>query len=266
MADEARLTPVADVSVGSWIAPRLGPFGAQVGSVCPGGFDAYARLLHPVTAGDGRPPTTWAAVCDATGREAHALMQWNAIAGAGKVRPGNGQYETSRWAGGKPEQGNLDSLALERVCEVLAEHTSRDTSCFFALWEGWGWIHGSPAVAVVTWPGEQARPVPPAFPDEVIRGPRLRHPARNYLLFAGPLIAARQIGWQSSWNAFFPQSPNLFWPEDRSWCVATEIDFDSTIVAGDERLVASLLAAPDLEVWRVSVDDSLAHTADTVNS
>ena len=55
-----RLHTVTDMSVTEWIAPRLGPFGGQVGSVVPHGFQAYARVLHPPEELDGRP-TTWAA-------------------------------------------------------------------------------------------------------------------------------------------------------------------------------------------------------------
>jgi hypothetical protein len=62
------------------------------------------------------------------------------------------------------------------------------------------------------------------------------------------------------------QSPNLFWPADRSWCVASEIDFDSTLVGGSRDLVDAVLAHPGLEVWPVSAGDSLAWDADTINS
>ncbi len=41
--DRRRLEPVADVSVGVWIASRLGPFGGWVGSVA---LAAYAWVLH----------------------------------------------------------------------------------------------------------------------------------------------------------------------------------------------------------------------------
>jgi hypothetical protein len=50
----------------------------------------------------------------------------------------------------------------------------------------------------------------------------------------------------------------LFWPTDRSWCVATEVDFDSTLVGGDADLIAAILAEPDLETWAVEPDDDLA--------
>ncbi len=45
--DRSKLKPVAEVSVGAWIATRLGPFGGWVRSVAPRGYTAYAQVLHP---------------------------------------------------------------------------------------------------------------------------------------------------------------------------------------------------------------------------
>ena len=104
------------------------------------------------------------------------------------------------------------------------------------------------------------RHVPPAFPPEVLHGPRLRLPNRDYLLFSGPLRAGAGLG-DPRWR----QSPNLCWPADRSWCVATEIDFDSTLVGGPVELVHDVLAHPELEAWPVDPGDSLAWDADLVN-
>ncbi len=167
------------------------------------------------------------------------------------------------WPGAEPEVGNLEPETLRTLCGVLAKHTAPEQGCFFALWEGYGWIHGSPSVAVITFDGASSEPIPPAFPPEVIGGPRLHHPHRDYLLFTGPLFAALDLGDQ---RGVWSQSPNLFWPADRSWCVTTEIDFDSTIVAGSSELVAAVLAEPGLEAWPVNPDDSLAHDGDTVNT
>ena len=43
-----RFEHTTEVASGDWIAPRLrGAFGA-VGRVCPTGYEAYARIFHPV--------------------------------------------------------------------------------------------------------------------------------------------------------------------------------------------------------------------------
>jgi len=110
-----------------------------------------------------------------------------------------------------------------------------------------------------------AAAVPPAFREEVMSGRRLHHPGRDYLLFAGPLEAAMDLGHWPSQDWFVPQSPSLIWPTDHSWCVATEVDFDSTLIAGDNDLIDAVLGAEDLEATPIEPDDCLDFSGDTVN-
>jgi hypothetical protein len=109
-------------------------------------------------------------------------------------------------------------------------------------------------------------PVPPALPAEVLEGPRVRLPGRDYLLFAGPLAAVPQLGWTSPGGGFFPQSPNLFWPHDHAWCVASEIDLFCTLVAGLEELAEVLVGDPRLEAWRVRPANPIAFDSDQINT
>ncbi len=242
----SHLRPVEHVD--DWIAPRFGDVTGRVGSTVPHGFAAYARILHPLEDAAGGP-ATWSDVAAFTGSHEHALMQFGAIS------------RTPEWPGTEPEEGNLSPDRLERLCDVLDHHTPAEAECFFALWEGYGWVHGSPGVVIVG----SDEVVPPAFPPEVLNGPRLRHwGGRDYLVFRGGLRAASEMGWRrDEW--FDPQSPNLFWPADRSWCVATEIDFDSTLVAGSAELVDDVLAHPELEAWPVGPEDPLTVDGDHLN-
>ena len=126
---------------------------------------------------------------------------------------------------------------------MLAEHTTTPDECFFALWDGYGDLHGSPAVGVVTDDGAELV-VPPAFPPEVMDGPRVRLPNRDFLLFAGPLADAGEwgaAGFAPGWPPRRLSPPTLVWPADRAWFVASEIDLPWTGVAGSHRLVADLL-------------------------
>ncbi len=258
--DAGKLRPVRDRSGAAWIAPRLAPFGGWVGSVVPQGFEAYARILHPVP-DPNQEWTTWAAVCRFCGRTPHALMQWSAIAEVVEVTQRRVTTRTMRWYGGEPEQGSLEAANLAALLAVLEQHSATPTDCSFALWDGYGWIHGGSSVAI---PGK-SEPLPPAFDPAVLTGPRLRHPNRDYVLFFGPLRAAASMGHQVTADWFIPQSPNLFWAADRSWCVGSEIDFDSTLVAGSAALIDAVLAEPGLETWRVAAGDSLGYDGDTIN-
>jgi hypothetical protein len=87
----------------------------------------------------------------------------------------------------------------------------------------------------------------------------------DYLLFSGPLQAAMDLGHWPSQDWFVLQSPSLIWPADSSWCVATEVDFDSTLIAGDNHLIDAVLDAEDLEATPIEPGDCLDSRGDTVN-
>lgn len=152
---------------------------------------------------------------------------------------------------------------------MLASHTA-DESCIFGLWFGRGWVHGDGQLERITLvSGDSAPPpveeVPPAFSAEERSRPRLLLPNRDYLLLTGPLSAASKIGDPAALGGFEPHSPNLLWPADRAWCVASEVDFDSTLVGGSSDLIRDILSAPGLDAWAIGPDDSLAYDADHLN-
>lgn len=245
------LQPVADPSVGDWIAPRLHGFGSRVHCVVPDGFAGYVRVLHP--AGDAQNrEIRWSEVCRQTGRTAHALMRWDRIAVG--------------WNGSPPREGHAPPSVLEPLLGVLAGFTAPGAACFSALWEGWGWLHRGAWAFLAASDGAEVPgttvPPPPGLPAEVTALPRLSLPGRAYLIFRGPLQATLRMGHQVTDDWFLPQSPSLLWPEDRSWCVATEIDFDSTLVGGPAELVHALLEEPRLEAWPVEPADDFT---DVVN-
>jgi hypothetical protein len=62
-----------------------------------------------------------------------------------------------------------------------------------------------------------------------------------------------------------PDPPSLIWPADRSWFVASEVDFDSTLVGGNRGLVEALIAAPGFEVYEVTPDTKLTAFSDKLN-
>ncbi len=67
-------------------------------------------------------------------------------------------------------------------------------------------------------------------------------------------------------EAFFvAQSPNLFWPADLAWCVATEIDLPCTYVGGSAALVEEVLAHPAFEAWPADPSDPVSYDSDDVN-
>jgi len=94
---------------------------------------------------------------------------------------------------------------------------------------------------------------------------RVKLPNRNYLLFEGSLEAAIEIGWIMPGGTFVSQSPNLFWPSDHAWCVASEIDLFCTLVAGSNALATELAGEARLEVLPVLADDPISADSDKEN-
>ena len=242
-----RLIATDDLARAQWIAPRLGPFGTGVGSIIPSGFEAYARILHPAT-GSNDESVRWDHVARKFGAVAHRLMQFHAMVG---LPPNIDQVKSPKWRGSGPNDGDLEPRSLAALIDVLSRHTAAPDTCWFCLWAGYGWLPSSSGTPGV---------IDLAAPAEVVL------PKRNYLLYRGPLDAAVEMGYSPAPNWFMPQSPNLFWPDDLSWCVATEIDLFCTYVGGSRALVDELLRDDRLEVWEAQLDDPVTFDSDALNS
>jgi hypothetical protein len=197
------------------------------------------------------------------------------------------------WPGGNPHQGELDHEQLAVLVGVLRRFTEPD-AVTAAFWEGSSWQGGqvltlSAADGGLLWRtrrrqlplatrssrrarrGQRDVPTGPDIDPQVVDGPKLELPQRDHIVFAGSLgdVAALATGTAEADVApFAPRSrtPSLLWPDDRSWCVATEVDFDSTLVGGPRGLIDALLADAALEAREVAEDDSLGAFADTVHA
>jgi hypothetical protein len=270
-----RPRPVTDVSAADWVVEGVGEFASDIKGLLPVRFESYARILHPAwpSAGDRRSvrdAVPWRAVAAESGAVMHPQAQFDALIGAarGEAR----SYE--------PDVGELPRDLLSALCEVLEEHTATPQRCWYCIWDGWGWIEGSPAAGIAVLSDEVEGPIemPPAFPPEIMDGPRVSLPHRDYILFEGTLRSATELGWrfgellsaahpELGFGAgdFDPQSPNLFWPHDHAWCVATEIDLDSTYVGGSRALVEALQKDPRFEALPARPDDRVDAASDRVN-
>jgi hypothetical protein len=249
------LSSASDVSPADWVVAGVRNFEYDVGSLVPTGFAAYARVFHPTyltvmtpnEAGEGAQQVglgadarwlrevSWAEVAAANGRIAHPAMEWIAITGSWRfldadTQPGVWDYP--------PCQSSLPPRQQSRIATVAAPHTTASEVCWFAVWEGYSGLKvpqsGLPTVAM---------------------------PQRPMLLFSGPLSGATT----SFVQAPFHQSASLWWPDDRAWCVATDVDLMTTYIGGSEPLIDSLVNAEDLEVMRVGVDQRVTWDTDKLN-
>ena len=245
-------------------------------------------------------PASWADAAAAFGTTLHPLAQWQRI-----VRtPPDGDWRTRFAPDGReftaPIEGELEPEALAAIATHLVEHTQTPDAGFAALWEGRGGLLGffgiTPSRAFLTFtddPNHQAmldRSAHDPFNNvfrkptwqegilsrEISEGPRFSLPGRDHVLFSAAPRAFADPDWvlQVPWRDLpgeehgFPpaaQSPSILWPEDHAWVMASEVDFDSTIVAGSPDLIAAICADERLEALPLPEGADLTWDADAVN-
>lgn len=245
----AGLTFLTDVSAARWVEEGLGPRFGRVEALIPQGFAAYARLFHAARTQDGRR-VRWSEVAAWAGRTAHPLMEFDRIS-APVAGVGRGE---APWLYPPPEDSLGDDEAMG-LADSLADFTDASPRCFFAVWEGYGQFSPGGTFILTTSGG-----IPLSPPGEVLTAQQIKGVHRNYLLYQGQLSGIR-----SFLERFWGTGPNLWWPEDRSWCVATELDLNFTYIGGSEACIEALLDYPWLEAMPATLDDPVGFRSDTIN-
>lgn len=228
-----------DVSSADWLL-GLDILGGRVSSLVPTGFDAYARILHPAYRGrearwHAAPSVAWAEVATANHKVMHPQVQFGSL--VGWVQPG-GHEQAGLWDHA-PDEGALPIERMATLARRLATHTRIPSQCWFGVWLGWR-DHVADRVGV----------------------PTFHLPGREYVLLSGPVTSATQSLARHLWQW---RPANLWWPDDHAWCVATEVDLNSTYVGGSSACIADLLDLPGLEVLHASPSDGITVSSDTVN-
>jgi len=233
----ADLLPAADVRAAEWLVGDIRSFAESVLSLVPSGFAEYVRIFHPgyrtVGAGEARP-VRWAEIAAATGARMHAGAQLDAInRGRYPSAPQPGIYDRG------PVVGSLPRELARPLAAVLEAHTSTPESCWFAVWDGYGAGRGS----------------------EVTEAPRFHLPNRDYHLLRGPIGA---LG-EGMFEGLIWQSPNLCWPDDHAWCLASEVDLYSTYVGCDEACRDAFLEEAAIEALPIDPSTGISFDSDTLN-
>lgn len=249
-------------------------------------------------------PATWEQAAAAFGTVMHPLAQWQHLVRTPPEADWNTRVapdgrEFSAPMGGELEHGHLAALA-----EILVAHTTTPDAGVAALWEGTGGLVGflghSPSRGFFPLggdggddPNHQAmldRSTHDPFNNvfrkptwqegilsrEISEGPRLHLPERAHVLFSAPPRIFTDIEWvlDVPWrdhigegHGFPPsaQGPSILWPEDRSWVVVTEVDFDSTVVAGSAELIQAICADGRLEALPIPSGADLGWDGDERN-
>ena len=231
MVRPSEVTRSAETAAADWIGPRLGEFGNTVTSVVPKGFESYARVLHPAGSVGEVGPVRWRDVAKWSGLPLRSNGQFHSVA-----LPPEAPQGEAPWSG-SPRLGRLTEADAERLVALLQQWTSTPGECWFALWDGYGWQT------------QRDR-----------REPRVHLPNRDYLLYAGP------VGAVATTTSFDEgrQTPNLWWPADEAWCVASEIDLPWTYIGGSTGMVERLVGDRQIEALAIGPDEPIGRIEEWV--
>lgn len=146
---------------------------------------------------------------------------------------------------------DTEALAL---AHLLRPHSASAADAWFMLWDGYGDL------------GPGIEDIPRGVIHLVRSGPPVRAELGagtwalpHYLMFRGPLDALP--GW-FQWRS---EAPNYWWPDDRVWIVATEIDGFSTYIGGSQECIQAVLASSLLEALPRALGDRFDVGGDSVN-
>jgi hypothetical protein len=248
MGEETTTEPLDDTAAADWLVSAIPDFQGRVVDLVTETFPAYARVFHRPDQGlpSSDRPSTWAAIAEDRGTVFHPAAQFTDLGREAH------QPDTERIPG--PLLGTLDGFTLPHLLHHLKEHTTTPEVCWSALWVGFG-----------------------NSPERWRAKPAFRLPGRQYWLFSGPLENVVELsfefesaGLSDEWRRAirergFVHSPTIWWPQDRSWLVHSEIDYDTTIVGGTPSLIQALVADPEIESLQVDGDVSLYANGDRIN-
>lgn len=133
-------------------------------------------------------------------------------------------------------------INYEKLNLILADYTEDSSKCFYGLWYGYGWDFVKEYKKIF----KNETKSYDSYQEMYRYTKLLQLENRDYYLLFGDLFDSLKIGyWQ--WDKFWQYQPNLVWPESKEWFVASEIDFDVTLVGGSKKLINYIEASfPDM--------------------
>jgi hypothetical protein len=213
------VTSAVGVAPAGWIDEACGGAGWTVGALVPNGYQSVLRISAP----DPEVQSWWSAYRDLYGVAA----------------------------------------------EIGRQHTSSPDRAWFAIWDGHGFAN---SITQVAWRGplddnsrraleERRRTlrVESERRNAAIRTalqsvPTFELPGRRYYLLTGAVSAVTELRYPGvvEWR-----NPDLFWPDDRRWFAATDVDFWSVYVGGDDDFLGQLATSVPTECEVVDLDRRL---------
>ncbi len=226
----------------AWVTQQLhGQGGQSVGSVIPPGFERYVRILHPATRrGDGRRSLRWNEVARWGGGIIGPSTQFLSLALNQAVEPGRWPWRSG------PLRGSLSAEDAGALVELARVGTTTPESCWFCLWEGYGWLPEK-ASHQPNFPTAELGPTLGSSLGEVLA--KVEFGGLKYYMYHGDIGQAAVLAQTSH------QSPNAWWPSDHRWCVVSHPDLDSTYVGAAIPLSRAISTDGRLESVPVQLTD-----------
>lgn len=263
---------------------------------------SYFSAVTDIAAALQTELVSWRTVATSFGTLMHPEAQYaQLVRGAyGEV---NQVIAPDGWRYNDVAEGCVQPSTLSALATILRGHTSTPDSGVAAVWNGWGSMFnagggrhfdgGMPAYySDEPVPGQKSGST--LAPPDCLSAPGINHfnspdtddgaslrisnaalleihegTGREYVLFHAGVNDFIDEQWISiaPWvqSSVWAQTPNILWPEDRSWVLATEIDFDSTLIAGSKALVEQLMRTPGLEVLPIHPSANLTTEGDRLN-
>jgi hypothetical protein len=152
----------------------------------------------------------------------------------------------------------LPEKTIRALFPLLRDATTTPDRCWFCVWGPGG--HFRAHTLLHPFHGSTSAPR---------RGPMTRHRFRRW---EGPSASQNQLGLCRTFHLYttklsdigplrgFPWSlaPDVWWPDDHAWCVASEAHFTWSYLGGCRRLIDQVCAHPLLDGQEVRPDDPVA--------
>jgi hypothetical protein len=159
---------------------------------------------------------------------------------------------------------------ISQLAHISRRHTATPQQCWYCVWVGFGfpskmfWFRGTnPSVE------EQARQAAEhrrlvaeqearhaEVRAELASIPTLSLPQRDYYVLHGAVTEASRLLEPVFRDS--AQYPSLWWPEDRAWTIASEIDLPYTLVGGTTAFTNEVRSGVDYPTEPVTPADRLA--------
>lgn len=218
-----------------WLLSQLSEHPTNVGTFVPRSFERHLRIMHRCYMEHWRSPQTkvrWSEIATATGGTVPSLLR-GLRHGGRPPQAANGELFCEELAKqlwhGSPVLGIMPIDDCLLLSSILANHTTTPHELYFGMWEGdAGLQYPSDTLATLLLPYHRRYHICARAIDKV---------CRTFVAHEHPVNPDDRIY----------QVPNIWWPKDRAWYVATEIDYTWTYVGCSRACFDAILACDQLE-------------------